>query len=106
MTTHTRANRFKKGSGVYTCQCCGRQTRDTGGDGSGVGSCDLCYDLAGFENLLEDSSAAELTKREIETIIANVETVYERGGKRGTWDDLLAAVIDECRARIENGETK
>ena len=25
------ANRFAKGSGVYTCRCCERRTRDTGG---------------------------------------------------------------------------
>lgn len=48
------SNRFQAGSGVYTCRCCKHLTRDTGGDGSGVGNCDLCYDLAGEDNHISD----------------------------------------------------
>ena len=47
-------NRFAKGSGVYVCQFCGRLTRKTG-DGANVGSCELCYEIAGYENQMSDS---------------------------------------------------
>jgi len=46
---------FKRGSGVYRCRCCGHNTRDTGGDGAMAELCDLCYDLAGEENHINDN---------------------------------------------------
>jgi len=45
-----RVNRFQTGSGVYTCRCCNKQTRETGDGESGVQLCLPCYDLAGLEN--------------------------------------------------------
>lgn len=58
-------NRFTKGTGVYTCDCCGRRTRDTG-DGAMNGICGMCYELAGYENLIQDGE--ELSKRDIQEI--------------------------------------
>ena len=40
--------KFKSGSSVYTCDCCGKKTRDTGRGEDGV--CFKCYDEAGWEN--------------------------------------------------------
>lgn len=54
-TRQTTNSRFQRGSGVYTCRICKHQTRDTGGDGASVGSCDICYELAGEENHISDS---------------------------------------------------
>lgn len=48
-------SRFTKGSGVYTCRVCGHRTRDTGGDGAGVKLCEVCYDLAGEENHIDNN---------------------------------------------------
>ena len=49
------ANGFKKGSGVYSCSCCGRKTRATGrNDNEHLQMCAECYDLGGLENLIED----------------------------------------------------
>jgi hypothetical protein len=49
------SNRFTHGTGLYACQNCGRQTRDTGrGDNEGVKLCVQCYELAGYENMLQD----------------------------------------------------
>lgn len=58
-TIHQARNaRFQTGSAVYVCRSCKHNTRDTGGDGSGVQLCDLCYDLAGEENHISDSDGA------------------------------------------------
>jgi len=54
-TPSTRNARFQRGSGVYVCRCCGHNTRDTGGDGSGVQLCDICFELAGEQNHLSDN---------------------------------------------------
>lgn len=94
------ANRFAKGSGVYTCRCCERRTRDTGGDGSSVGLCDQCYELSGYENAIEDGNDSELSKRSMQTIIDYVREVYARGGNR-VWDHLLERVIKICKEREE-----
>ena len=47
MNDQDKASRkhFKRGSGCFTCRCCGKQTRDTGND---EGSCLLC--LACYES--------------------------------------------------------
>lgn len=43
-------NRFKQGSGVYTCQGCGKKTRETGAGESNVDLCLGCFNDAGDEN--------------------------------------------------------
>ena len=95
-------NRFTKGTGVYTCGCCGRRTRDTG-DGAINGLCSTCYDLAGFENSIMDGYQSELTKNEIQLIIRMVQKVYSNGGQR-EWDALLNQVVAICEERIAMGE--
>lgn len=57
MTTirQARNSHFAKGQGVFKCNVCDRSTRNTGGDGSSVGLCELCWDLAGEENHLSDN---------------------------------------------------
>lgn len=47
-------NRFQKGSGVYTCRACGKQTRETGDGESRVGLCLYCWTKAGLDNELAD----------------------------------------------------
>ena len=41
---------FQTGSGVYTCNSCGKRTRETGSCESGTGMCRACFDEAGEEN--------------------------------------------------------
>lgn len=43
-------SQFIKGSGVFTCRCCNRATRNTGGDNQDVRLCAECYDLSSYEN--------------------------------------------------------
>lgn len=38
--------RFQKGSGVFTCRSCGKQTRENGSGNSYVSLCPVCYDDA------------------------------------------------------------
>ena len=43
---------FGVGTGVYTCQICGKRTRDTGGE---YPNCLACFDYAGEENFHNDN---------------------------------------------------
>ena len=51
MKTH---NRFAKGSGCFSCRCCGKKTRNTG-DNGGCGLCPLCFEISSCENTLSDN---------------------------------------------------
>ena len=47
--------RFQKGSGVYTCEICGKKTRSTGrGDCDLANLCEKCYDKLSVENAIAD----------------------------------------------------
>lgn len=51
MTNQPNPSHFARGSGCYTCRCCGKRTRSTGrGDNEHQLVCAACYDLAGIEN--------------------------------------------------------
>lgn len=49
-------NRFKRGSGCFSCSDCKRQTRDTGGDNTDLELCEECYEMAGIENAIADGN--------------------------------------------------
>jgi hypothetical protein len=53
---------FRKGSGVYSCKCCGKLTRETGSCESNVHLCLACYDDAGWENQHSDEAHDETGK--------------------------------------------
>lgn len=46
--------RFQRGSGVYTCYTCERETRDTGKGEGGLGLCAGCYEIMSIENMHSD----------------------------------------------------
>lgn len=55
MTDRFKKNdRFKKGSGVYTCSSCGKRTRDVNREEGQAGLCARCYEKAGDENSVSD----------------------------------------------------
>ena len=82
------ANRFAKGTGLYTCRCCKRRTRDTGrGDNEGVGLCAECYDLAGEENHLSDNGTFYDSPA---NVLALINAVAIKGGNASYWDHLRA----------------
>jgi hypothetical protein len=48
-------SRFQRGSGVYTCTSCRRQTRSTGrGDNENCDLCVECFEISGIENQISD----------------------------------------------------
>lgn len=47
-------NRIARGSGVYPCVYCGKQTRETGEGESDCKLCAHCYLIAGLENQHSD----------------------------------------------------
>lgn len=59
--------RFRKGSGVYKCISCGRQTRETGQDESRNNLCLPCYEVGGLENAYFDGG---LTWEQFEAEVA------------------------------------
>lgn len=82
------ANRFARGSAVYACRCCDRNTRSTGrGDNELVRLCAECYDLGGEENHLNDNGKFYSSKEEI---LAMIETVVAKGGNAACWAELKA----------------
>lgn len=82
------ANRFTKGSAVYTCGCCDRRTRQTGrGDNEHVGLCAECYDLAGEENTLSDTGEFYDSPR---NVLDYIQAVADKGGNASYWDHLKA----------------
>ena len=83
--SNKNSSRFQRGSGVYACRSCGRNTRYTGGDGAGVKMCDECYELAGEENSLSDTGALYGSP---ENVLAMIEAVEAKSGNLTVWLDL------------------
>jgi hypothetical protein len=82
-------NRFARGSAVYECRCCHRNTRSTGrGDNEHVRLCAECYDLGGEENHISDNGGEFYSsKAEVLALIAEVEA---KGGDASCWAELKA----------------
>lgn len=47
--------RFARGGSVYTCDSCGKRTRDTGRGETEGSTCAACYEEAGWENEHSDT---------------------------------------------------
>ena len=48
-------SKFQKGSGMYKCESCGKQTRATGrNDCEHVRMCSHCYEVGGWVNAVSD----------------------------------------------------
>lgn len=68
-----QANRFIRGSAVYSCRCCGRKTRQTGrGDNENVQNCAECYDLGGIENEISDNGSTPELEAEATALRARI----------------------------------
>jgi hypothetical protein len=80
-------NRFERGSAVYACRTCGRNTRSTGrGDNEVILLCEECYDLGGEENHLSDNGG-EFYNSPAE-VLRLIASVASKGGDASVWDDL------------------
>lgn len=88
-------NRFERGSAVYECRTCGRNTRSTGrGDNELIHLCAECYDLGGEENHLSDNGKFYDSPENVLNMIAFVAA---KGGNASVWNDLKA----EATKRLE-----
>lgn len=65
--SNTENGRMQKGSGIYTCEECGKKTRETGDGESWVRMCRRCWDLGGLENSLSDGN---ITQEEFDRYVA------------------------------------
>lgn len=86
-----RNSRFQAGSGVYVCRCCKHNTRDTGGDGSGLKLCDLCYELSGEENHISDNRGGTYASKE--SVAKDLAALDKRNGA-GTARKCFPTVCD------------
>lgn len=81
------ANRFERGSGLYACRCCKRNTRSTGrGDNELVKLCEDCFDLAGEENHYSDSGGEFYDRPEV--VLGMIKSVADKGGDASVWAEL------------------
>jgi hypothetical protein len=57
-----KVSKFQGGmkGAVYTCQNCGKKTRETGDGESSVGMCAKCYEEGGLENEHSDNDGEHL----------------------------------------------
>jgi hypothetical protein len=96
-------SQFARGSAVYACRSCGRNTRSTGrGDNEGVRLCAECYDLAGEENCLSDSGDLYQSPA---FVLELIEAVASKGGDASPWDELKATALAKQAAKVAAKES-
>ena len=52
-------DRFRRGSGCFECEMCGRETRETGDGNAHLGFCPQCRAAAEIENAICDEGDAD-----------------------------------------------
>lgn len=104
---------FRRGQSTYICNCCGRNTRDTHGEGH-TQNCYDCYELAGWENHLSDNGEEGLN---LPVIQDHFDSLIKKGVKEDTlvkqfpdlWelamgDEPDALMIDEAGNTIRESK--
>ena len=66
-------NGFVQGSSTFVCIECGKTTRYTGVQSVGSELCPYCYELAGYENALNDGQISDFNN-----CIENLNVRYSR----------------------------
>lgn len=84
---------MKRGSGIFKCECCGRQTRDTGAQAVGSRLCPQCWELSGYYNEYQDG-VSEDWGDDVKASIRNwcAEIVAKGGELDGDFKELLEIV--------------
>lgn len=85
--------KFYRGSAVFTCNVCGRGTRDTGAQSVGNKICPQCFELAGLENEINDGHSTR--EDNLDTIETLVDEIASKGGDVSDWK--LTFLISEAR---------
>jgi hypothetical protein len=76
-------SKFRSGSGVYVCRCCGIRTRETGSGEAGCELCVDCFEIAGIDNGINDDGRAP-TERERVELEQRVANIASKGGSVAT----------------------
>lgn len=72
-------SKFRKGSGVYVCELCGKKTRETGNSESDIGLCAHCQEVCGWENhILDGGSYSEVPEDMVEEVKKLTEVQDDR----------------------------
>lgn len=82
-----RNSKFRKGSGTYKCQSCGKMTRETGHGESDCELCVYCYEVAGEYNGLQDG---QMSHEEYTVKVLQLRAQYKHPGVDS--DDILEVV--------------
>lgn len=93
------SSHFARGSAVYACRCCGRNTRSTGrGDNELIQLCAECFDLGGEENSLSDSGDLY---GDAENVLAMISFVASKGGNVAGWAELKAFAESKLQGAVK-----
>jgi len=96
--TTKRRNTFSRIAGsTYACDCCGRQTRNTGAQALGSKTCPQCRELAGIENEISDGICTLADRREfIDQMLSEIRA------KGGNPDESFSSLLaDAPTATVE-----
>lgn len=94
----SRLNGFTRIAGsTYACECCGRQTRNTGAQALGSKTCTQCWELAGIENSLRDG---HLTADEARPAVGRYVAAIEAKGGRPR--EAFAWLLDQMACACGN----
>ena len=90
-----KRNRFARGSGVYQCRICKRQTRLTGdASAADANMCDDDWELAGIYNAYQDEGINGITDYADEIRARTANIVAKGGTLDGDAQELLNAIAD------------
>lgn len=72
------SNKFSPGTGCFSCESCGRRTRDTGVQSIGSKICPDCYEVAGIDNAVTDG---DMTNEEgLKAARRYIDRITAKGG--------------------------
>jgi hypothetical protein len=74
---------------VFNCAVCGRRTREN--DTGGTGLCAECYEIAGFDNMVNDNGYKPGSK-EYADALAECEMLFAKAVKKGGNGEKIKAL--------------
>ncbi len=93
--TNTTTDGFKRGTGCFKCESCGKLTRLTEASEQSSKMCNLCYETAGLCNELSDSGYSSSPLRaefgDVFEVFSGCENLAEVSNHFSRLRDLLAA---------------
>jgi hypothetical protein len=100
-TRQSQHSHFKRGSGMFPCRVCQRNSRNVGDNGD-VQLCEQCYELAGLDNVRTDGQLTDSDKQAITSYLGELASRVGTDKANACWPELAHVaqgwVIDETRA--------